>query len=105
MKKKQKCDRKLLQNLEKLYTYKNEEFWNQLKQISGNASNKLPEYQSLPSLNDLDKHYKTLPQKSYSLTKQDFPEPLNTKPTDSLNQKIIIVKYLKTIKKLLVQTI
>ena len=36
------------------------------------------------------------------MTKQDFPEPLNTKPIDSLNQKITIeeikksIKYLKT---------
>ena len=36
------------------------------------------------------------------MTKQDFPEPLNTKPIDSLNQKITIqeikesIKHLKT---------
>ena len=38
------------------------------------------------------------------MTKQDFSEPLNTKPIDSLNQRTTIeeikesIKYLKTIK-------
>ena len=101
-KEKRKFERKLLQNLENLYTYNNEEFWNLLKQIKGNSSNTSPEYQTLPSLNDLDKHYKNLLQKNCNLTKQNLPEPLNTKPIDSLNQKITIeeikesIKYLKT---------
>ena len=101
-KEKRKFDRKLLQNLENLHTYNNEVFWNLLKQIKGNSSNTSPEYQTLPSLNDLDKHYKNLLQKNCNLTKQNFPEPLNTKPIDSLNQKITIeeikesIKYLKT---------
>ena len=53
-------------------------------------------------MNDLDTHYKNLLQKDCNLTKEDFPEPLNTKPTDSLNEKITIkeikvgIKYLKT---------
>ena len=40
------------------------------------------------------------------MTKQSFPEPLNTKPVDSLNKKITIegiqesIKYLKTKKAL-----
>ena len=63
-KEKQKFERKLLQNLENLYTYNNEEFRNLLKPIKGNSSNKSPEYQTLPSLNDLDKHYKNLIQKN-----------------------------------------
>ena len=73
-----------------------------LKQIQSNSSNKSSEYQTLPSLNDLDKHYKNLLQKDCNLTKQDFPEPLNTKPIDSLNQNITIqeikesINYLKT---------
>ena len=54
------------------------------------------------SVNDLDKHYKKLLQINCKLTKQDFSEPLNTKPIDSQNQKIIIeeikesIKYLET---------
>ena len=101
-KEKRKFERKLPQNLENLYTYNNKEFGNLLKQIKGNSSNKSPEYQTLPSLNDLDKHYKNLIQKDCTLIKQDFPEPLKTKPTDSLNRKITIqeikesIKYLKT---------
>ena len=101
-KEKRKFERKLPQNLENLYTYNNKEFGNLLKQIKGNSSNKSPEYQTLPSLNDLDKHYKNLIQKDCNLIKQDFPEPLKTKPTDSLNRKITIqeikesIKYLKT---------
>ena len=63
-KEKRKFDRKLLQNLENLYTYNNEVFWNLLKQIKGNSSNTSPEYQTLPTLNDLDKHYKNLLQKT-----------------------------------------
>ena len=53
-------------------------------------------------MNDLDKHYKILTQKNCILTKQDFPQQLKTKPTDSQNQKITvaqikkIIKYLKT---------
>ena len=94
---KQKFERKLLQNLEHLYTYNNEEFWNLLKQIKSNSSNKSPEYQALPSLNDLDKHYKNLLQKDCNLTKQDFPEQLNTKPIDSLNQKIAIQEIKESI--------
>ena len=53
-------------------------------------------------MNDLDKHYKSLLQKNCNLTKQDFLDPLNTKPIDSLNQKIIVaeikesIKYFKT---------
>ena len=38
-KEKRKFKRKLLQNLENLYTYNNEEFWNLLKQIRSNSSN------------------------------------------------------------------
>ena len=37
---KRKFERKLLQNLENLYTYNNEEFWNLLKQIKSNSRNK-----------------------------------------------------------------
>ena len=66
-------------NILNLYTYNNEEFWNLLKQI------KSTEYQTLPYLNDLDKHYKNLLQKDCNLTKQDLPKSLNTKPIDSLN--------------------
>ena len=40
---KRKFKRKLQQNLENLYTYNNEEFWNLLKQIKGNSSNTSPE--------------------------------------------------------------
>ena len=36
-------ERKLLQNLEHLYTYNNEEFWNLLKQIKGNSTSMSPE--------------------------------------------------------------
>ena len=53
-KEKREFERKLLQNLKNLYTYNNEEFWNLLKQIKSNSSNNSPEYQTLPSLNDLD---------------------------------------------------
>ena len=53
---KRKFERELLRNLETLYTYKNEAFWDLLKQIKGNSSNESPEYQTRPSLNDLDKH-------------------------------------------------
>ena len=91
-KEEQNFERKSKQNVENLYTYNKEEFWNLLKQIKGNSSNKSPEYQTLPSLNDLDKHYKNLLQKDGNLTKKDFPETLNTKPIDSLNQKITIRK-------------
>ena len=42
-KQKRKFERKLLQNLENLYTYNNEEFWNLLKKIKSNSSNKSPE--------------------------------------------------------------
>ena len=59
-KEKQKFGRKLLQNLENFDTYNNEEFYNLLKQIKGNSSNTSPEYPTLPSLKDLDKHYKNL---------------------------------------------
>ena len=70
--------------------------------MRGNSTNKLPEYQSLPSLDNLDKHCKNLLQKSCNLSKADFPESLNTKPIDSLNQKVTIeeikesITYLKT---------
>ena len=100
-KKKRKFERKLLQNLENLYTYNNEEFWNLLKQIKSNSSNKSPEYQTLSSLNDLDKHYKNVLQKDCNLKKKDFPEPLNTKPIDSLNQKITVQEIKESIKYLL----
>ena len=52
-------------------------------------------------MNDSDKRYKSLLQKSCNLTK-DFPEPLNTKPIDSLNRKVTVeeieesIKFLKT---------
>ena len=99
MKEKGKFDRKLPQNLENLHTYKSKEFWNLLRQIKANSNNKSPEYQTL---NDLDKCYKNLQQKNCNLTKQEFPEPLNTKPNDSLSQIATIeeikesIKYLKT---------
>ena len=57
-----------------------------------------PDYQTLSSLNDLDKHYKNLLQKNCNLTKQNFPEPLNTKAIDSLNEKIIIEEIKESIK-------
>ena len=63
-KEKRKSERKLLQNLKNLYTFDNEEFWNLLKQIKGISSNTSPEFQTLPSLNDLDKHCKNLLQKN-----------------------------------------
>ena len=96
------CKKWKRKNLEKLYTYDYEEFWNLLKQIKGNLSNTSPEYWTLPSLNNLDRHYKNLQQKYCNLAKQNFPEPLNTKTTDSLNQQLTIekikesIKYLKT---------
>ena len=101
-KEKRKFDRKLLQNLENLYTYNNEEFLNLLKQLKGISSNTSPEYQTRPSLNVLDKHCKNLLQKNCNLTKQNSPEQFSTKPVDSLNQKITIeeieesIKYMKT---------
>ena len=49
-KKPRKFERKLLQNLENLYSYNDEEVWNLFKQIKGNSSNKLPKYQTLTSL-------------------------------------------------------
>ena len=49
-KKTRKFERKLLQNLENLYSYNDEEVWNLFKQIKGNSSNKLPKYQTLTSL-------------------------------------------------------
>ena len=97
-KEKQKFERKLLQNLENLYIYNNEEFWNLLKQIKGNSSNTSPEYQTLSSMNDLDKHYKNLLQKNCNLTKQNFPKPLDTKTIDSLIQKITLEDIKKSIK-------
>ena len=82
--------------------HKIKKIWKLLKQIKDSSCNKLSEYQSLPSLNELDNYYKNLLQKSWNLTKQDFPEPLNTKQIDSLNQKMTrkeikeSIKYLKT---------
>ena len=69
-----------------------------LKQIKGNSSNTAPKYQPLPSLNDLNKHYKNLLQKNCSWTKQNFPELLNIKPIDSLNQKMTIEEIKESIK-------
>ena len=46
-KEKRKFERKILQNLESLYTYNKEEFWNLLKQIRSNSSNKSPKYQMI----------------------------------------------------------
>ena len=63
---------KLLQNLEN-FEDNNEEFYNLLKQIKGNSSNTSPEYQTLPSLKDLDKHYKNLLQKKLQLDKTKLP--------------------------------
>ena len=97
-KEKRKFERKSLQNLENLYTYNNEEFWNLLKEIKGNASNTSPEYQTFPSLNDLDKHYKNLLHKNCNLTKQNFSEPLNTKSIESLNQKMTVEEIKESIK-------
>ena len=88
-----------------MYTYSNKEFWNLLKQIKEISRNTSHEYQTLSSLNDLDKNYTNLLQKNCNLTKQNFSEPLNSKPIDSLNQKITreevkeSIKYLKTEKK------
>ena len=58
-------------------------------------------------MNNLDKHYKNLLQEDCNLREQDFPEPLNSKPIDFLNQKITIQEIKKSIilgklKKLLV---
>lgn len=49
-------------------------------------------------MNDLDKHYKSLLQKNSNLTKQDFLDHLNTKPIDSLNQKITVAEIKESIK-------
>ena len=93
-KEKRKFERKSKQNVENLCTYNKEEFWNLLKQIKANSSNKSPEFQTLPSLNDLINTKKIYFKKTATcnLTKKDFPEPLNTRPIDSLNQKITIRK-------------
>ena len=48
--KKRKFERKLLQNLENLYSYNDKEVWNLFKQIKGNSSNKLLKYQTLTPL-------------------------------------------------------
>lgn len=49
-------------------------------------------------MNNLDKHYKNILQKNYNLTKQDFSDPLNTKPTDSLKLKKALAEIKESIK-------
>ena len=53
-----KFENKLLQNLENLYTSNNEEFWNLLEETKCSSTNRIAEYQILPTLTDLDKNYK-----------------------------------------------
>ena len=45
-KEKREFERKLLKNLENLYTYNNEEFWDLLKQIKGTSTNNSTEHQT-----------------------------------------------------------
>ena len=52
-KKKQSFESKELQNL---YISRNEEFWNILKQCKVKLANRVPVYQILSVLNDLDTH-------------------------------------------------
>ena len=46
----------------------------------GICQNKSSVIQAKSCLNDLDQHCKNLLRKNRNFTKQDFPEPLNTKP-------------------------
>ena len=48
-------------------------------------------------MNELDKDYKNLLQRNRNLTKQDFPESLNTKPINSLNQIITVAEIKESI--------
>ena len=99
-KEKRKYERNLLQDLENMYTANKDEFWDLLQKIRVDLNNKDIGNNTLPTINDLDKHYKKLLQKDCSSSKQNTSEKSKTKTIESLNEKITLEEIKTSIKAL-----
>ena len=96
-KEKRKFESNLLQNLENMYALNKEEFWDILRKIKGSSNNNLKN-QTLPEIDDLDKHYRRLLTGNFNKNVHIANEPVNTQILDSLNNEITLDEIKENIK-------